>query len=381
MLLRQAVCAFVAMVAVIDGFQTSLTSSSMCTRTTTRIKRGSSSELCMAFEEGLERLTGLFGGGNKAADSSSFLNNSRVPGLQPKPPTSQPPMPANLLLNNPDALFAKAKTLLNADLGVADESLLADDATFVYISGAPNTLGQVLNKEDYLAAAQFFNLRETFPDLDYRAHDFRIVDSLEDEGRGLTVRVTARVVGSMRGPLRLRTETLEATGRRMVCPPEAITMTFDPITGRVTKLCAGFALDRLAGNTNGLCGVLGAAVIAGAPPSEWEIFPPSVVVKRFFSRTVRQLEEPQTFVAPFPETVMISLAKGVIAAQNGIEDPDLLSDNFSYCSPAVGPLRKEEFLRVYEGFNLQVRTVMQVGATCKLFRRDCFLKHPHANAD
>ena len=309
------------------------------TTTTTKVYMAPDGSSSSPFD----RLTGLFG------DSSNSNSVSLIP---PKPPSSIPPPSANLV-NNPEALFAKAKTVLNADLGVADPSLLADDANFVYIGGAPNSLGQVLSKQDYLAAAQFFGLREAFPDLDYRAHDFRIVDALEDEGKGLTVRVTARVVGTMRGQLRLRTETLEPTGRRMVCPPEAITMTFDPLSGKVVKLCAGFTMDRLVGNTRGLCGVLAAATCAGAPPSEWETYPPSVVVKRFFGRTVRQLEEPRTFVAPFPETVMISLAKGVIAAQNGIEDPDLLSDDFTYCGPVVGPLPKEEFLRVFEGFNLQ----------------------------
>ena len=33
---------------------------------------------------------------------------------------------------------------------------------------------RVLNKDDYLAAGKFFDLRAAFPDLDYRAHDFRI---------------------------------------------------------------------------------------------------------------------------------------------------------------------------------------------------------------
>ena len=33
---------------------------------------------------------------------------------------------------------------------------------------------RVLNKDDYLAAGKFFDLRAAFPDLDYRAHDFRL---------------------------------------------------------------------------------------------------------------------------------------------------------------------------------------------------------------
>ena len=58
--------------------------------------------------------------------------------------------------------------------------------------------------------------RSTFPDLDYRAHDFRI-----DEQDPMTVRVTARTVGRMRGELRLRNEVLPPNGKQMRCPPGA----------------------------------------------------------------------------------------------------------------------------------------------------------------
>jgi hypothetical protein len=62
---------------------------------------------------------------------------------------------------------------------------------------------------------QYLNYyRAAFPDLDYRAHDFRIVES-----DPCTVRLTARAVGTMRGELRLRTETLPPNGKRMICPP------------------------------------------------------------------------------------------------------------------------------------------------------------------
>jgi len=76
---------------------------------------------------------------------------------------------------------------------------------------------RLLTKEEYVAAGKFFDLRSTFPDLDYRAHDFRV-----DEGdtAGGTIRFTARVVGTMRNELRLRKETIPPNGKRMVCPPE-----------------------------------------------------------------------------------------------------------------------------------------------------------------
>eukprot|EP00568_Trieres_chinensis_P010433 CAMPEP_0183301296 /NCGR_PEP_ID=MMETSP0160_2-20130417/7460_1 /TAXON_ID=2839 ORGANISM="Odontella Sinensis, Strain Grunow 1884" /NCGR_SAMPLE_ID=MMETSP0160_2 /ASSEMBLY_ACC=CAM_ASM_000250 /LENGTH=962 /DNA_ID=CAMNT_0025463889 /DNA_START=44 /DNA_END=2932 /DNA_ORIENTATION=+ len=241
--------------------------------------------------------------------------------------------------NTPEALFARAKSVLASDLGVRDPTLLADD--FVWVG--PNVVaGGTLGKEEYVAAGKFFDLRSAFPDLDYRAHDFRI-----DAEDPYTVRFTARTVGTMRGELRLRTETLPPNGRRMTCPPEAIGITFDPETGKVKKLCSGMVMDRLVGNTSGLSGVMGAAAVAGAPPSEWEIYPATAVIGRFFGRTVRQLEEPTSFLAPFPESVMVQLAKGVIAAENGLGDPDLLGDGFTYCAPSVGPLRKNDYLKEF----------------------------------
>lgn len=59
-----------------------------------------------------------------------------------------------------------------------------------------------------------YSNRAAFPDLDYRAHDFRL-----DPEDPFTVRCTVRTVGTMRGNLRLRKETLPPNGKRMICPP------------------------------------------------------------------------------------------------------------------------------------------------------------------
>ena len=232
------------------------------------------------------------------------------------------------------------------DLGISDPSFLAEDFKWI----GPNVVSTgKLSKEEYLAAGRFFNLRGSFPDLDYRAHDFRL-----DPDDPLTVRCTARTVGTMRGELRLRSETIPPNGVRMVCPPEAVSMTFDKKTGKLVKLCSGFTMDRLVGNTGGLCGVMAAATVAGSPPSEWELYPPATVVTRFFARSVKQLKEPQKiFLAPFPETVMIQLTKGVVASELGTKDPDLLAGEFTFCGPIVGPLNKKTFLDAFSSFNIR----------------------------
>jgi hypothetical protein len=238
----------------------------------------------------------------------------------------------------PTGLIQQAGRVLAADLGLQDPSVL-DDTNFQWIGPAVDT---PLSKTEYLAAGKFFDLRLAFPDYDYRSHDFRI-----DESDSNTVRLTCRTTGTMRGELRLRKEILPPTGKTMRCPPEAVSMTFDRATGKVVKLCTGFAMDRLVGNTNGCTGVLAAAVIAGQPPSDWELYPPVAVVQRVFGRPVAQLKEAESFLAPFPETVMIQLVKGVLATSMGAKDPTLLADDFTYCTPYQGPIRKKDYLKKF----------------------------------
>lgn len=278
---------------------------------------------------------------------ASFLDKlpnpfeTRQDTMVPRPPSSPPP-----ITNEPEALFSRTRAILASDLGLTDASFLADN--FEWIGPNVSSSG-ALNKEAYLAAGKFFNIRGAFPDLDYRAHDFRL-----DPKDPLTVRVTARTVGTMRGELRLRGETLPPNGVRMICPPEAISITFDKDSGKVTKLCSGFTMDRLVGNTGGLCGVMAAATVAGKPPSEWEVYPPGAVISRFFGRSVQQLKEPEkVFLAPFPETVMIQLTKGVLSSELGVNDPDLLSDEYTFCGPFVGPIKKDEFIKAFSSFQIK----------------------------
>jgi len=270
------------------------------------------------------------------------LSSSTTPQTPPPP---QPPNPA-AQPTDPDSLLRRAKEILATSMAINDPSLLSPD--FLWIG--PDAVAEgPLSKPEYLAAGQFFCIDGAFPDLNYRAHDFRI----NEDDDPLTVRFTARTVGTMRGELRLRNEILRPNGKQMVCPPEAISMTFDGESGLLRKLCTGFVMDRLVGNTGGLCAVKAAATVAGAPPSEWDVYPPAMVVRRFFARPVKGRDEPDVYLAPFPETVMIQLAKGVLAAGNGLEDPSLLGEDFAFSGPSVGPLDKRAFLEEFGRVNVK----------------------------
>ena len=102
---------------------------------------------------------------------ASFLDNIPNPfadeGKAPRPPDTPPPM----MSNDAEALFSRARSIIASDLGLSDPSFLADDDKFQWVGSNVISTG-VLAKDEYLAAGKFFNLRSTFPDLDYRAHDF-----------------------------------------------------------------------------------------------------------------------------------------------------------------------------------------------------------------
>lgn len=265
-------------------------------------------------------------------------SDSSKPAAQPKaftPPLSDPANVEDFELS-PEGLIARTKVVLSTDLGLRNSNLLADN--FIWIG--PNL--EPLGKNDYLAAGRFFDLRSTFPDLDYRGHDYRI-----DRVDPFTVRLTARTTGTMRGELRLRDQNLPPNGKKMICPPEAISIKFDPASGKIVKLCSGFTLDRLVGNTKGLCGVMAAATIAGRPPSVWEIYPIPTVVSRFFGRPVKSIGETTTFLAPFPETVMIQLAKGILSSNMAADDASLLASDFTFWTSARGPIDKKKFLQEF----------------------------------
>jgi hypothetical protein len=160
----------------------------------------------------------------------------------------------------------------------------------------------------------------------------------------------------MRGPLRLRRTILPPNGQLLVSPPEAFSITFGGTNGTVTKLCTGFAMDRLVGNTEGLTGVMAAAKIAKSPPSSLETYPLIQIWNRFWGRPIRPLPlQPQSILAPFPESVMIQISKGILLALAQITDdtiptmdPDLWSDQFTYWNPIIGrTIGRQEFIQNY----------------------------------
>ena len=216
-----------------------------------------------------------------------------------------------------------------------------------------------LSKREYLAAGRYFHLRHAFPDYDDRPYDFRIVVHNKNNHQNqntnddiVTIRCTCRRIGTMRGTLRLRNQVVcPPTEQTLISPPEAWTLSFDRTTGRLVQFVTGFVLDRLVGNTRGTTGVVAASVIAGEDVSMWDWLPPVTILGRF-TRPVPPIPEYSSSSSlpppPFPASVLIQLAKGILSSRMAYNDPTLLSDtSFSYSTPMVGPITKNNFVKSY----------------------------------
>ncbi len=98
-----------------------------------------------------------------------------------------------------------------------------------------------------------------------------------------------------------------------------------PDRGKIIKLVTDMVLDRGVGNTDGLSGIPAAAIVAGADASMIDVgVPPLVALGRFFGRPLRYIDEDGASggvgrMAPFPESVLIQLAKGVLASNFGLK--------------------------------------------------------------
>lgn len=106
----------------------------------------------------------------------------------------------------------------------------------------------------------------------------------------------------------------------------------------------------------GLCSLPQA--IASKPPKEF--------VNPYVSRTTRKItskysweldadsmrkEGAKTF--PIPPNTLIEKAKKFVDAEFGAKNPDVLAESFVFQFPIIGPLKKDEFVRIFRSFKLR----------------------------
>ncbi len=239
------------------------------------------------------------------------------------------------------ATIQVAKQWVQSGCGLEDPSLMADDFKFL------DPLRGTQNKKAYLAALEKLDLQSAFPDLDLRAHDFRV-----DRDDPTKVWFTTRVLGTHKYPLTLGGEEIAPTGIKMQLPPESNCVNI--VGGKVVRAVGGgIVLDRSVGNSRGLGGVYGVAAALGRPVSAFKHTPPQKVFQDFFGRTFKPSTEAPPVFSPLPEAVMVGLAKGLLASDFGAADPGLLAKDFKFVGPLVGPLPRDTFVKAFSSFNLK----------------------------
>lgn len=234
-----------------------------------------------------------------------------------------------------------AKQWVQSGCGLEDPSLMADDFKFL------DPLRGTQSKKAYLAGLEKLDLQSAFPDLDLRAHDFRV-----DRDDPTKVWFTTRVLGTHKYPLTLGGEEIAPTGIKMQLPPESNCVNI--VGGKVVRAVGGgIVLDRSVGNSRGLGGVYGVAAALGRPVSAFKHTPPQKVFQDFFGRTFKPSTEAPPVFSPLPEAVMVGLAKGLLASDFGAADPGLLAKDFKFVGPLVGPLPRDTFVKAFSSFNLR----------------------------
>jgi hypothetical protein len=152
----------------------------------------------------------------------------------------------------PDELIKLAKNFLVSRGGFgADPELLSP--AFQFIGPVVGPLG----KAEFVKAIGSVDIATGFPDFQGEFYGFHV-----DPFEGDRVWYTARGRGTNTGPL--PPFAPEATGRSLVNPPQACSLTFDT-SGLVAKYTIGYVMDRDVGNTGGLGGLYGVLYAIGKP--------------------------------------------------------------------------------------------------------------------
>ena len=124
-----------------------------------------------------------------------------------------------------EAMIATTKEFLFHNTGIAKPSLLANDFNFRGPVVGP------LAKEAYLKAVGGFDIKEAFPDLNPRFHDFRVCCQF-----GNRVWFTSQATGTFLGPF--GGGIIKPNGKTFSTPPQCCSTTFNE-AGEITKFTIG----------------------------------------------------------------------------------------------------------------------------------------------
>lgn len=239
-------------------------------------------------------------------------------------------------------LIAVARSFVTTNLGVNDPSLLSES----FVCSGPSF--NAIDKKSYLLGltAETALFERAMPDFNLRPYSFSV-----DETQSDIVWFKIRPKGTLTGPFSYKGEIYLPNQKVVELPAQQLSVTIR--SGQVTRVTAGYSIDRFTGNTAGLAGSAGVLYSLGEAPSKFSYLPPAVVVRQFFARTKKPVQRKPVKLSPFPVAVMTTLAKRVIETSFGAEEPSLLAPDYQFAGPVVGPLGKEEFVNALKSFSLK----------------------------
>jgi hypothetical protein len=166
------------------------------------------------------------------------------------------------------------RDLVESTFGLTRPDLLAEDFRCIGPSFE-------LNREQYLKtlSVQASALRRAAPNLVPAADDLTI-DPL-DSAR---VWIRTRPSGTLTGPLSYNGQVFLPNGRSVEFPVTMLSASVTP-EGQVSRLTAGYIIDRLSGNTGGQLGSAGLLEVLDAGLNPLWTTPPLVLLRRLVART------------------------------------------------------------------------------------------------
>jgi len=170
----------------------------------------------------------------------------------------------------PADLVQSCKDIVHQQFGSKQPDLLSEDFQFIFPVVGP------LTKTEFIEAFSSFKIEEAFTG---GANYFGFnVDPMEPN----RVWFFSRSEVTHSGTLMFGAMKMKASGRRVVSPPQVLSMSFNT-EGLCYKLTGGYSVDRTVGNTGGLGGVFGLIHAIGGslpfpegkpwePSMRWELF-------------------------------------------------------------------------------------------------------------
>ena len=171
-------------------------------------------------------------------------------------------------------MISIARDFVSSGFGVADPTLLSDSFA------CTGQMFKLFSKDKYVSglSKETAAFRRAMPDFEFRPYDFEIDPANQD-----TVWFKIRPKGTLTGPFSYKGTVYIPNDAAVELPLQLCSVTIK--SGKITRVTAGYVLDRFTGTTGGYPGPFGVLFALGYPPSKLTFFPPATVARQFIGRS------------------------------------------------------------------------------------------------